>query len=121
MIPGSGRSTGEGIAYLLQCSWAFLVAQVVKNPPAMWETWVRSLGWEDALEEGTAAYSRPREFQGPYSPWGREESDMTDRFSLSLSHMVGFILGFLFSSIDPWVCFCTRIILFGLLLLCNRI
>ena len=39
-IPGSGRSTGEGIGYPLQCSWASLVAQLVKNPPAMWETWV---------------------------------------------------------------------------------
>ena len=38
-IPGSGRS-GEGIGYPLQCSWASLVAQLVKNPPAMWETWV---------------------------------------------------------------------------------
>ena len=40
LIPGSGRSTGEGIGYLLQYSWASLVAQLVKNLPAMWETWV---------------------------------------------------------------------------------
>ena len=40
MIPGSGRSAGEGIGYPLQYSWASLVAQLVKNPPAMWETWV---------------------------------------------------------------------------------
>ena len=33
-------------------SWASLVAQMVKNPSAMWETWVPSLGWEDPLEEG---------------------------------------------------------------------
>ena len=39
-IPGSGGSTGEGIGYPLQYSWAFLVAQLVKNPPAMWETWI---------------------------------------------------------------------------------
>ena len=39
-IPGSGRSTGEGINYPLQYSWAALVAQLIKNPPAMWETWV---------------------------------------------------------------------------------
>ena len=51
-IPGSGRSPGEGIGYPLQYSWASLVAQLVKNLPAMWETWVRSLGWEDALEKG---------------------------------------------------------------------
>ena len=43
-IPGLGRSAGEGISYLLQHSWAFLVAQLLKNPPAMWETWVRFLG-----------------------------------------------------------------------------
>ena len=40
LIPGWGRSAGEGIGYPLQCSWASLVAQLVKNPPAMWETWV---------------------------------------------------------------------------------
>ena len=39
-IPGSGRSTGAGIGYPFQYSWASLVAQLVKNPPAMWETWV---------------------------------------------------------------------------------
>jgi len=39
-IPGSGRSPGEGIGYPLQYSWAFLVAQLVKNPSAMQETWV---------------------------------------------------------------------------------
>jgi len=56
-IPGLGRSSGEGIGYLLQYSWAFLVAQLVKNPPAMWETWVQPLGWEDPLEKGKATYS----------------------------------------------------------------
>ena len=55
-IPGSGRSPGEGIGYPFQYSWASLVAQMVKNPPAMWETWVRSLGWEDPLEEVMAAH-----------------------------------------------------------------
>ena len=54
MIPGSGRSPGEGIGYLLQYS---LVVQLVKNPPAMWETWVQSLGWEDPLKEGMATHS----------------------------------------------------------------
>ena len=49
-IPGLGRSPGEGIGYPIQYSWASLVAQMVKNPPAMWETWVRSLCWEDPLE-----------------------------------------------------------------------
>ena len=57
LIPGSERSPGEEIGYLLQCSWASLVAQLVKNLPSMRETWVRSLGWEDPLEEGKATHS----------------------------------------------------------------
>ena len=56
-IPGLGRSTGERIGYPLQYSWASLVAELVKNPPAMRETWLQSLGWEDSLEKGTATYS----------------------------------------------------------------
>ena len=50
-IPGSGRSTGEGIGYPLQYSWASLVAQLVKSSPTMHETRVQSLGWEDPLEK----------------------------------------------------------------------
>ena len=57
MIPGLGRSPGEGTGHPLQYSWASLVAQVVKNLPARQETWVRSLGWEDPLEEGMATHS----------------------------------------------------------------
>ena len=56
-IPGSGRSTGEGIGYPIQYSWASLVVQLVKNLPAMQETWVQSLGWEDPLEKGKATHS----------------------------------------------------------------
>ena len=56
LIPGLGRSAGEGIDYLLQYSWAYLVAQLIKNMPAMWETWVWSLGWEDPLEKGKATH-----------------------------------------------------------------
>ena len=60
-FPGSsagwGRFSGEGICYPLQYSWASMVAQMVKNPTAMWETWVWSLGWEDPLEEGMATWS----------------------------------------------------------------
>ena len=52
-----GRSPGEGIGYPVQDSWASLVAQLVKNLPAVRETWVRSLGWEDPLEEGVATHS----------------------------------------------------------------
>ena len=57
LIPGSERSAGEWIGYTLQYSWASLVAQLVKILPAMWETWVQSLGREDPLEKGKAAYS----------------------------------------------------------------
>ena len=65
---------------------ASLMAQTVKNLPAMWETWVRSLGWEDPLEEGMATPSRvflPGESHGQrslagYSPWGCKELNMTE-------------------------------------------
>ena len=56
-IPGSGRFTREGIGYPLQYSWASLFAQLVKNPPAMWEIWVQSLGWENPLEKAMATHS----------------------------------------------------------------
>ena len=55
-IPRSGKADGEGIGYPLQYFGASLVAQLVKNPSAMWETWVRSLGWEDPLEKGKATH-----------------------------------------------------------------
>ena len=57
LIPGSGKSPEEGTGYPLQYSWASLVAQLVMNLPAMWETWVRSQGWEDLLEKGKATHS----------------------------------------------------------------
>ena len=57
-IPGSGSSPGEGIGYSLQYSWPSLVAQMVKNLPTIQVTWVRSLGWEDPLEEGMATHCR---------------------------------------------------------------
>ena len=57
MIPGLGRSTGEGIGYSLQYSWASHAAQLVKNWPAMQEAWVRSLGWEDPQEKEMATHS----------------------------------------------------------------
>ena len=56
-IPGTGRSAGEERGYPLQYSWALPVAQLVKNLPAMREIWVRSLGWEGALEKGKATHS----------------------------------------------------------------
>ena len=66
-IPGSGRSPGEETGYPLQYSWASLVAQVVKNPPAMQETWVQPLGCEDPLEKGTATHSSIVTWRIPWS------------------------------------------------------
>ena len=93
LIPGWGRSAGEGIGFPLQYSWAFYVAQLVKNLPAMQETWVQSLGWEDPLEMGKVTqYSGLEnsmdciEFHGLYSPWGLEEWDATERLSLTQSN-----------------------------------
>ena len=73
LIPGLGRSAEEGVGYPLLYSWASLVAQLVKNLPVMWETWVRSLGWEDPLKKGTATQSSPRDCK---------ESDVTEQLSL---------------------------------------
>ena len=68
------------------------MAQTVKNLPAMWETWVRSLGWEDLLEEGMATHSSILAWRIPwteepagYSPWGHRESDTTEQLTLSLT------------------------------------
>ena len=78
--PGLGRSSGEGIGSPLQYSWASPVAQLVKKPPAMQETWVRFLGWEDPWrkERLPTPVFWPGEFHGLYSPWGRKESDTTE-------------------------------------------
>ena len=62
---------------------------MVKNLPAMWETWVQSLGGEDPLEKGMASHSSilawripwTEEPRGLYSPWGRKESDMTEQLT----------------------------------------
>ena len=74
-IPGLARSTGEEIGYPLQYSWASLVAQLVNNPPAMWETWVLSLGWEDPLEKGKATHSSILAWRIPWivCPWGSQK------------------------------------------------
>ena len=66
-IPGSGRSAGEGIGYPLQYSRASLVAQLVKNPPAMRETWVRTLGWEGPLGKGKATLSNILAWRIPWT------------------------------------------------------
>ena len=61
------EDTLRRIGYPLQYSWASLVAQLVKNPPAIWETWVQSLGWEDPLKKGTATHSSILTWRIPYT------------------------------------------------------
>ena len=102
LIPRSGRFAGEGMGYLLQYSWASLMAQLVKNPPAVRETWVWSLGWEDPLEKGKATYSSilawriPRTVQSmrsqrDYRVWlsNCKESNTTEQLSLSFHQPTG--------------------------------
>ena len=76
-IPGSGKSPGEGTGCPLQYSWVSLVAQTVKNLPAMWETWVRSPGWENLMEKGRATHSSILAWRIPWS-MRFAESDTTD-------------------------------------------
>ena len=57
---------------------AFLVALTGKNPPAMQEAWVRSLGWEDSLEKGKATHSSILAWRIPWTVWGRKELDTTE-------------------------------------------
>ena len=62
------------------------MVQLVKNPPAMQETWVPSLGWENPLEKRTATHSSILVWRIPwmYGPWGCKESDPTEQLSLSI-------------------------------------
>ena len=69
MIPGTGRSAAERIGYPPQYSWASLVAQLVKNPLAMRETWLLSLDWEGPLEKGKATHSRILAWRIPWTAW----------------------------------------------------
>ena len=81
----------RGYRVLCALKGTSLVAQKLKHLPAMWETWVQSLGWEDHLEKERlpTPVFWPGEFHEPYGPWGHKESDMTEWLSPSL-----FILGF---------------------------
>jgi hypothetical protein len=102
LLPGLGRSAGEGIGYPLQYSWPFLVAHLVKNPPAMWETWILSLAWEDLLEKERllTPVFWPGEFHGLYSTWGLKDLDTTEQLSLSytLAICMSSLKKFLFKS-----------------------
>ena len=89
LIPGSGKSPGEEIGYPLQYTWASLMAQLVKSLPAMWETWVQSLGWEDSPGGG---HGNPLQYsclENPhgqwslvgYNSWSCKGSDTTEQLS----------------------------------------
>ena len=100
-ICGLGRSTGEGIGYPLQYSWASLVSQLAKNRPAMQETWVQSLGWEDPLEKGKATHSSILTWRISYNvmnlhPYFFRHSIRSNPFNLfvtSTVYLKGFDLG----------------------------
>ena len=83
LIPELGRFTGEGIGYSLLYSWTSLVTQLVKNLPAMWETWVHSLGWEDPLEEGMATHSSILAWR---TPWTEEPGGLQSMESQRVGH-----------------------------------
>ena len=82
-IHWSGRSSREGIGYPLQYSWASLVAQMVKNLPAMWETWVQSLDWEDALEKVMVTHSSILAWK---IPWTEEPGGVQSIRSQRIRH-----------------------------------
>ena len=83
LIPGLGRVPGERIGYPVQYSQASLVAQLVKNPPAMRKIWVRSLGWEDPLEEGMANHSSIFAWR---IPWAEEPGGLQSMGSERVGH-----------------------------------
>ena len=87
-----GGTTGEGIDYSLQYSWASLVAQLVKSLPAIQETWVQSPGWEDPLEKRKATHCNILAWKIPWTmqSMGLQRSDTTERLSLH------------FTSYFPW-------------------
>ena len=106
-IPGSGGSPGEGIVYPLQYSWASLLAQTVKNPPIMQETWVWSPGWEDPQEKGMATHSS---ILGWRSPWTEELGRLQSMGSQSQTQLNDFRFHFphygksWWFSLGSWIC-----------------
>ena len=80
LVLGLARSAEEGIGYPPQYPWTSLMTQVVKNPPALRETWVQPLSWEDPLVKGTATHCNILVWRISWTvhPWGCKESDMTE-------------------------------------------
>ena len=66
-VPELGRCPGGRYGNPFQYSWASQLAQMVKNPPAVWETWVQSLGWEDHVEETMATHSNILTWRIPWT------------------------------------------------------
>ena len=83
LISESRRYAGEGIGYPLQYSWASLMAQTVKNLPAMQDTWVQSLAWEDPLEKGKATHSSILAWR---IPWTKEPGRLQSIGSQRVRH-----------------------------------
>ena len=83
LIFGSGRSPGGGKGYPLQYSRASLVVLLVKNPSVMWETWVRSQGWEDPLEKRRATHSSILAWR---IPWTEEPGRLQSMGSQRVGH-----------------------------------
>ena len=105
-IPGMGSSSEEVIGYPLQYFWASLVAQMVKNPNSMQETWVQSLIWENSLEEGMATHSSALSWRIPWTeePGGLQsgvtKSQTWQRLTLSLSLSIKVLTTFI--NKDDW-------------------
>ena len=102
-LSSSSSFGGKSLCY----QGASLIAQLIKNPPATQETWVRSLGWEDPLEKGKAIHSSILAWRIPQmSPWGPKESDTTERlqfyFSLSLFTFMHWRREWQHSSVLAW-------------------
>ena len=84
-VPKHTSSDSPSPTYL----WASLVAQLVKNLPAMQETWVRSLGWEDNLEKGKATHSSILAWRIPWTVWSMgSQSDTTEQLSLHFTYLL---------------------------------
>ena len=90
-ISGLGRSPGEGIGYPFHHSWASLVAQMVKNPPAMQVTWVGSLGWEDSLEKGMATTSSVLAWRIPMDG-GDNQTERLNNLDRTTKHSIAQLL-----------------------------
>ena len=90
-IPGSGRSPGEGVGFPLQYYWASLVARLVKNVPAMWETWIQSLVWENRLKKGKATHSSILAWRIPWTvqSMGLQRVDDWVTFTLRALFQIG--------------------------------